>query len=490
MHLILHKLKEVACSVVPIVLFVLCIHFFTVEIPSTLLIRFLIGAAFIILGLTVFLLGVDIGVVPLGNMTGKLLARSNKLIIVLLSGVLLGFFISIAEPGLMVLSNQIAIVSNGALPSMLILIVVSIGLAILLAVGFIRIFYRLSLSKILIVLYGIIVCLSFFSSSHMLAIAFDASGSTTGILAVPFILSLATGISQLRKDSKSSEMDSFGLVAIASTGAILSVLIMGIVSPFTYESQMMQLTSIDMEFVLLPFINELSNSVSDSLLAILPLSVIFLILQKFFFRLKHRQVRKYLTGFIYAVLGLFLFLMGVNAGFMDVGLYFGQQLVTLDNQWIILWIAFVLGVLTILAEPSVHVLTAQIEEVTSGSIRRVIILIALALGVGIAIVFAILRILIEPLQLWHFLLPGYIMCLLLMKFTPKLFVGIAFDAGGVATGPMTATFIFAFVQGAAQAYGNADMLVDGFGMIALVAMMPIITIELLGVLYKGKGDVK
>lgn len=226
-------------------------------------------------------------------------------------------------------------------------------------------------------------------------------------------------------------------------------------------------------------------------MAILPLVVILVSMQFISFKLKRREIRKLITGFIFAFVGLLFFLVGVNAGFMDVGTSLGKILVMLDNKAYIVIFGFILGALTILAEPAVYVLTRQIEDVTSGYVNRKAVLIPLALGVGIAVALSVIRVLIPEVKLWHYLLPGYIISIGLMFFIPKLFIGIAFDAGGVATGPVTATFILAFIQGAAHAFEGADLMADGFGMIAMVAMLPIITLETLGFIFglktKSKG---
>lgn len=483
MNIITTKLKEVSGSVLPILGLVLGLHFWVVPLPSVMLWRFLIGTLLVIFGLTLFLLGVELGITPLGSLTGKALSKSKSLFVLLISGLILGFFISVAEPGLLVLANQVNVVSSGSISSHSILIIVSIGMAIMISVGFLRIFFNIPLFKLLLVLYGLVFVFSLFTSRAFLAIAFDASGATTGVLAVPFILTLSFGISKLKKDSKASEKDSFGLVAIASVGAILSVLIFDVFTPdqtftATLTSSLETSTS-----VIAPFFNAILASIIESFMAILPLAIIFMILQKLFFKLKRLAVRKIVTGFVYVLFGLLLFLVGVNAGFMDVGTYLGQTLV-LKQPIIIIMVGFILGALTILAEPAVYVLTHQIEEVTSGYIPRLAVLLPLSLGVGLAIALSVIRILVPSIQLWHYLLPGYIISLGLMFFVPKLFIGIAFDAGGVATGPVTATFILAFVQGAAFTYEGADLLIDGFGMIAMVATIPIITLQILGLIFK------
>ncbi|WP_303975476.1 DUF1538 domain-containing protein [Streptococcus merionis] len=458
--------------------------------PGPMMWRFMIGAILIVLGLTAFLIGVDIGITPLGGYTGTTLAKSNKLWLVIVAGIVLGFFTSIAEPGLMVLANQVNDVTSGSISSLSLLLLVAIGLALMLALGFIRIFFNIPLYKLLLVLYGIIGLLSLGTSKEFLAIAFDASGSTTGILAVPFILALSVGISKMKKDSKASEKDSFGLVAIASTGAIIAVLLLSFLTKTQTFHAELGTGVLDSNAVLASFTGLASNYAKETLIVILPLLGLLLVLQKLSLHLGKRELRRLLTGFGFAYVGLFLFMVGVNGGFMDVGTYIGQALVSLENKLPIVVIGFVFGVVTILAEPAVYVLTHQIGQVTSGYVKRRAVLVSLALGVGTAVALSVIRILVPGIQLWHYLLPGYLLSLGLMFITPKLFVGIAFDAGGVATGPMTATFIMAFIQGAAHIFEGADLLVDGFGMIAMVAMTPIITLQILGFIYQLKSNHK
>lgn len=490
LYVIKSKFMEVLTSVLPITVMVLLLHFTLTPMEGPMIWRFLLGAALIMVGLTLFLIGVDIGVTPLGDYTGTALAKSNKLWIVLIAGAVLGFFISIAEPGLLVLADQVGFVTSGQISSMSILMIVSIGLALMLALGFLRIFYNYPLYKMLMILYVLIFGLSIFTSREFLAISFDASGATTGILAVPFILSLSLGISKMKKDSKASEKDSFGLVAIASTGAILGVMLLDLFTKNTSFNADIESVVTVSDSILKPFIALIPDMLFESIIAMSPLVVILLVLQKAVFKLQKREFRKMVTGFIYGFIGLVIFLIGVNGGFMDVGTFIGTALALLDNKIPIVVIGFIIGLVTILAEPAVHVLTHQIEEVTSGYVKRIAVLVPLSLGVGLAVALSVIRILIPEIQLMHYLVPGYIISLGLMFVVPKLFVGIAFDAGGVATGPMTATFILAFVQGAAHAYEGADMLVDGFGMIAMVAMAPIITLQLLGLVFQSKAKKK
>ena len=483
MTLLASKLKENIYAMIPIILIVFILHLTVVPMTSVEWVRFSIGSFFIVIGLSLFLIGVDLAITPLGSLTGAEIAKTNKLYFVLLAGFILGFVISIAEPGLLVFANQVDFVTNGAINASTILITVSIGLALLVALGFLRIIFNIPLFKILLVLYAMIGIMAIFSSPTFLAIAFDASGATTGVLAVPFLLALSVGISKLKRDSKSQEKDSFGLVAIASAGAIMGLLILGYFAENLTFGSSLGLGE-PSPYMFSPFLEEFPSSLKDTLLAFTPLLGIFILLQLVGFKLSKRPLFRMIKGFIYALFGLFIFLVGVNAGFMDIGLLMGQTLAEKELKWVMVFAGFFIGLFTIIAEPAVSVLTHQIEDITSGYVKRRLVLIPLSIGVGFAIAISMLRIMIPELQLWHILLPGYLISLAMMFFVPKLFVGIAFDAGGVATGPLTATFTLAFVQGAANAYDSANVVTDGFGMIALVALAPIITLQLLGFVYK------
>lgn len=487
MHILLEKVKEVLFAVLPITIIVLVLHFTLTPFPTNLLIRFLIGAFLIVIGLSIFLFGVDIGITPLGQHIGHAFSKSNNIWFVVVVGLIVGFFMSIAEPSMQILASQVSGVTGGLISGSVLLIVVSVGIAVMLVAGIIRIIYNLPLNWTIFICYGVICVLSFFVSPEFLAISFDASGATTGALAVPFMLALAVGISAMKKDTHASEQDSFGLIGVTSTGAILAVLIMGIIQKVSGLTGSISQEALDDTRILQPFLEEFPQMIKESMVAILPLVVVYLAFQVKIFKFKKSQFRKILKGFAYTLVGLVLFLVGVNAGFMDVGTYLGSAATGLSNQAIVVIIAFVIGMVTILAEPAVHVLTDQIEEVTSGSIKGKVVLAALALGVGLAIALSVLRILVPGIQLWHYLVVGYVISIGLSFVVSPLFVGIGFDSGGVASGPMTATFVLAFVQGVADAAPDANVLTDAFGMIALVAMTPIITLQILGLIVKLKA---
>lgn len=492
MNVLIEKFKEVLFAVLPITVIVLILNFTITPLETPLLFRFMIGALLIIIGLSIFLFGVDIGISPIGNLMGATLAKTNKIWIITIVVLILGFFISIAEPDLHILAGQIDAVTSGLVSKLSIVVVVSLGIAIMLTLGLIRIIHNIPLYKILTILYLGIFGISFFTSSEFLAISFDASGATTGALTVPFVLALSMGVSTLKRDSKASEKDSFGLVAITSTGAIIAVMIMNIISKNDEISGNIVYSITSTSSIVSPFIQKMPTVISEVFLALLPLLVIFLIFQKIFFKLKRKAFIKILKGLLYTFTGLILFLIGVNAGFMDVASVIGHSIASLENKSILIIVAFILGFVTILAEPAVYVLTHQIEDVTSGYVKRKVVLLALSIGVGFAMALSMLRILVPGIQLWHYLLPGYIISIAMSYFVPKLFVGIAFDSGGVASGPMTATFLLAFAQGAAESIEGANVLIDGFGMIAMVALTPLIALQVLGLIFKlrsAKGGI-
>jgi len=357
----------------------------------------------------------------------------------------------------------------------------------LFACGLFRIVRNIPLYIVLTVLYGIVFVLSLFTPREFIGIAFDASGATTGALTVPFILAMAIGVSALKKDSKMSEKDSFGLVAITSVGAIISVLVMGMVEGKPSMHAPVSIVASDSQLILQPFFHELPTIALESLLALLPLLAIYIASNFLMFQLQKRAFVKILVGLLYTYIGLVLFMTGVNAGFMDIGKLIGYKVASLENKAVFIFIGFVLGALTILAEPAVHILTKSVEKVTSGYIKRRAVLTSLSIGIGFAVALSAIRILIPGMQLWHVLLPGYLISIGLSYISPKIFVGIAFDSGGVASGPMTATFILAFTQGAAEAVETASVLTDGFGMIAMVALLPLIALQILGIIYKAKS---
>ncbi len=482
------KFKEVLTSVLPITFIVLVLHFTISPLESNMLYAFLIGSALVIIGLTVFLFGIDQGLEPIGHGVGDSITHSNSYAMIITVSLILGFFISYAEPDLHILANQVDSVTSGQFENTLMVIAVSVGIGVMMTLGMLRIIKDIRLKYVFTGSYALIFILSLFSSSDFLAIAFDASGATTGAITVPFMLALAAGVSAIKKDSKLSEADSFGLVGISSIGAIFGVLIAGLFLKGGKLDGALPEVDITTTNLLDAYGSKLFNIAWESFLTLLPIIIAYIIFQVFFFKHKKNKVIDIVRGIVLTFIGLVVFLLGVNGGFMEVGTQLGMQLASMDSNIPVLLIALLLGLTTVLAEPAVHVLTHQVEDVTGGSVKRKLVLIFLSVAVGLSIFMSALRILIPGIQLWMYLLPGFGLAVILAYFVPDLFVGMAFDAGGVASGPMTATFSLAFVQGIAAQVPTADVVADGFGMIAIVAMMPIIAIELLGILYQAKSQ--
>lgn len=490
MNIILQRFRETLVSVSPIILIVIALHLTLVPLSGQVLSVFFIGSGLIVFGLTLFIMGVDVGLTPIGNKLGSAVARSGKLWLVIAVGFVLGVIITVAEPSLIILANQIEFVTSSVISAWTIVAVVSLGIAVLLTVGLLRIVYAWGLKTVLVVLYGIILVISLISPPDFLPIAFDSSGATTGALAVPFILAIALGTSSMRRDSRKGEDDSFGLVGVASTGAIITVLLLGSFSNIgrlsSGSNALADLASKEFVGGFSPFISAFGSQFTEVLVALTPILLVFIIANRASFKLSKIEFARIFVGLILSFIGLVLFLLGVNEGFMEVGKLVGAGLTSAGNTPVLVAVAFALGLVTILAEPAVLILTKQIEDSTSGYVKRSLVLITLAVGVGLAVALAVLRVLIPALQLWHILLPGYIIAVALTFFTPNLFIGIAFDSGGVASGPMTATFVLAFMQGIAGNTPGADIVLDGFGVISMVAMIPLIALQLLGVMFKIK----
>lgn len=454
------EIKNTSKSVVPIAILVVILNFF-VGVESRLLVNFFLGCVGVILGLGVFLTGVEISVSEIGSIMGEFLARFDSIIKVIVFGVFIGFTISIAEPDLLILAGEVTTAIG--IPAQVIVMIISLGVGIMISFGLYRIFKDISLSTMMCLIYGIVFILMIFTEEMGHAIAFDASGATTGAMTTPFIIALGLGVANLKGEK--SEDDSFGLVGLASTGPILAGLLMSLFSGGGGEILADHAAH-----------SPLMSGIINSTFAIVPIALVFYIMNYLYFKIEKDELRSISLGLVYTYLGLILFLTSVEGGFMDLARVMGEGL---SHSKFLPLIGFVLGLLVVLAEPAVAVLSEQVEDVTGGSIPRKNILIALSIGVAFAVMLAIFRIRIEGFALWMLIMPGFLISLILSRRVDQIFVGIAFDSGGVASGPMTATFILAFCQGVA---GN---IADGFGVISFVAMMPVLTIMIMGNLYKG-----
>mgnify|MGYP006070415451 CR=1 FL=1 len=471
------KILEAISSVLPITVIVLLLSFTLAPMPIGTLVLFLLGAALLILGMGFFSLGADVAMMPMGEQMGRKLGGSTKIAAAVLIFFLIGFTVTIAEPDLQVLARQVP-----AVPDLTIILTVAAGVGIFLVLAMLRTRLGFSLQHTLIVLYGLVFLLSIFVPNEFLAVAFDSGGVTTGPITVPFIMALGAGLASI----KGKDDDNFGVVAICSVGPILAVMILGLL----YNSTEVAYTPFQIPVVETSqdagreFLNGLPEYLSEVFFGLLPIVLFFLIFQFIALRLARRSLIKIGVGIGYTFIGLVLFLTGANVGFMPVGYFLGQTMAENAPSWLLIPLGMVVGYFIVAAEPAVHVLNRQVEEVTSGAIPQKAIGLSLSIGVAISIGIAMLRVWLH-IPIYWFLAPGYLLALALTFRVPKIFTAIAFDSGGVASGPMTATFLLPFAMGACQMLGG-DMLMDAFGVVAMVAMTPLITIQILGLFYQRK----
>lgn len=475
------KLKEALSAVLPIVCIVLLLSFTIAPIPTGILILFLFGAVLLIAGMMFFTLGAELSMTPVGEKVGARMAKTNRLWLTAALAFVLGFIITISEPDLQVLAEQVP-----AVPNLILILAVAVGVGLFLVVAVLRMLFSKSLNKLLIVFYVLVFAIAFFAPEDFLAVAFDSGGVTTGPMTVPFIMALGVGFAAVRSD-KHAENDSFGLVALCSIGPILAVLLLGVLynpGDTTYIAGEIPQVA-DSAELFYTFLSGFPKYLREIAVSLLPIVLFFAAFQIFALKLKKRDLLKIVVGLVYTYIGLVLFLTGVNVGFMPAGNYLGQTLAGLEWNWIIIPIGVVIGYFIVRAEPAVYVLREQVEEITSGAVSGKALGTSLSIGVAVSVGLAMIRVLTGVSVLW-LVIPGYAIALILSFFTPKIFTAIAFDSGGVASGPMTATFLLPFAIGACTATGG-NVVRDAFGVVAMVAMTPLITIQIFGVLYKRKA---
>lgn len=476
---LLEKVKESLSSVLPITIIVILLHFTIAPMPKGLFILFLIGSVMLIFGMGLFTLGADISMMPMGERIGSELTKSRKLLMLVVISFLMGFMITVAEPDLTVLAGQVP-----SIPNPVIIGIVALGVGIFLVIAILRIVFQIKLSYMFIFFYAIIFIIAYVTPNDFVPVAFDSGGVTTGPITVPFIMALGLGVAGVR-GGKSAHDDSFGLVALCSVGPILSVLLLGLFynSSGSYTEVVVADVN-NLSEALNVFLQAFPHYFKEVAIALSPIVIAFIIFQIIFLKLPKSQLIKLSVGVIYTYVGLVIFLTGVNVGFLPAGNFIGHALGYLDNNWVLIPIGMVMGFFIVAAEPAVHVLNKQVEDVTGGAISKKAMLISLSLGVAVSIGIAMIRVL-EGVSIWYFIVPGYAIAIILTFFVPPIFTGIAFDSGGVASGPMTATFMLPFAMGAADAAGS-NILTDAFGLVAMVAMTPLITIQILGVIYNIK----
>ncbi len=477
----LEKLKEAADSVMPITVIVALVCLAFVPVSSALLLAFLLGSILLIAGMGLFTLGADIAMSRIGSSIGAQLTRSRRLSLIVPVSLLLGTAISLAEPDLQVLASNVP-----AIDTTVLMLTVSIGVGLFLTLSLLRILFAIPLRRLLLISYALVFVGAAVTAPEMLSVAFDAGGVTTGPMTVPFIMALGVGIASIRSD-ENAKADSFGLVALCSVGPILAVMLLSRLFPASPAESAQTV----------PPAMELSTELGWSYLAaapaylwevaraLLPIFAFFLLFQVFALHLRRRALARILIGVGYTYVGLVLFLTGVNVGFSPLGSVLGEAIAASAHAWLLVPLAMLMGWFIINAEPAVHVLNRQVEELSAGAISAKAMGLALSVAVAAANGFALLRVLTGASLLW-FVIPGYALALLMSFFVPPTFTAIAFDSGGVASGPLTATFMLPLAMGACAAVGT-DPMTDAFGLVALVAMMPLITVQLMGVLFVLKS---
>ena len=471
------KVAESARCVLPIVLIVVLLCLAAAPMKPDLLLSFLIGGVMLVVGMGLFSLGAEQSMTPIGSKIGTALTRTKNLPLILGVSFALGFAITVAEPDLQVLAETVPHISSTVL-----LLTVGVGVGLFMAVCMLRIVTGANLRWLLIGCYALIFLLAAFSDPDFLGIAFDSGGVTTGPMTVPFILAMGLGVSNIRSDRR-AEADSFGLVALCSVGPILAVLILG----FFYQGSdaVADLSSASFGSSTAiggAFLASVPLYLKEMAISMLPIVAIFFLFQVTLLRLPGRSLAKILIGFLYTYVGLVLFLTGVNVGFMPAGNYLGSVIAGLSCNWIIIPIGMLIGYFIVMAEPAVYVLMRQVEELTDGAIPGSAMKHSLSIGVAVSVGLAMIRVL-TGISIFYLLVPGYAVAIVLSFFVPKLFTAIAFDSGGVASGPMATTFLLPFAMGACSAVGG-NIVTDAFGVVAMVAMTPLITIQGLGLIYR------
>ena len=478
------KLKEALQAVLPIIGLVLLLSFTIAPISPSILLCFLIGGILLIAGIVFFTLGAELAMSPMGERVGTAMTQSKKLWVVVALSFLLGFIITISEPDLQVLAQQVP-----AVPNLTLILAVACGVGVFLVVALLRMLFSIALPPLLVCFYAVIFILAFFVPKEFLSVAFDSGGVTTGPMTVPFIMALGVGVASIRSD-ENAKADSFGLVALCSIGPVMAVMLLGAIYPTDTQADVNMViggfeTTVELGGA---YLRSLPTYMLEVAMALLPIFVFFLLFQVFSLRLRKLPLTKIVRGVGYTFLGLVLFLTGVNVGFSPLGYVLGKELVTSGLSALLIPLAMLMGWFIIDAEPAVHILNKQVEELTSGAISAKAMGLSLSVAVALANGLAMVRVL-TGLPILYFLLPGYAVALGLSFFVPRTFTAIAFDSGGVASGPLTATFMLPLAMGACTALGR-NVMTDAFGLVALVAMMPLITVQVMGGIYVLKSRTK
>ena len=482
--ILVEKIKESLSSVLPVTAIVFLLLITVAPVSASILISFIIGTLLLIVGMGLFTLGAELSMMPMGQYVGSKMTKTKKLWLILLISLFVGVMITISEPDLTVLAEQISTISN-----MTLIWSVAAGVGIMLVVAMLRIVFKIKLKYLLVFFYAVVFILAFFVPKSFLALSFDSGGVTTGPMTVPFIMALGVGVSSIRAD-KDADNDSFGLIALCSVGPIIAVMLLGILNNVTTFEPTVYPTLVftNSDDLFWMFIKDIPKYALEVLIAVGPIVLFFLIFRLLTGGRGKGGLGKIMMGVLYTFVGLTLFLTGVNVGFLPLGHELGKILGSSSLKWIIVPIGMIIGYFIVAAEPAVQVLKKQVEEETEGAIPQRALALTLSIGVALSVGIALLRV-ITGIPIMYVIIPGYLIALALSFIVPDVFTSIAFDSGGVASGPMTATFLLPFAVGACSAVGG-NVATDAFGVVAMVAMTPLIAIQILGLVYKIKQSAR
>lgn len=478
MKVVREKLIEALFSIIPVMVIMLIVSLFMCFNIFTI-ISIAISTILLVLGITLFTLGADLSMIEIGKSMASQILKTRKISIIAIICFIVGVVITVAEPDLKVLAEQMTAIDSSTL-----ILCVGVGVGIFLSVAALRIIFQINLKIIIWIFYFILILMLFISNKQIIPVAFDSGGVTTGPMSVPFILAMGIGFSSIKAKAKFGD-DSFGLVALCSIGPILTVLLLGLF----LDSNMTYTYNIGSEFdsfslLFLSYFKEIIPIFNEVIISLLPILVLFLIFNLITKSVKKRQLIKIMVGLVITLVGLTLFFIGVNVGYMPIAYLIGINMFN-KVKFILIPFGMLIGFVIVKAEPAVAVLTEQIEKLTEGSIKRGIMKNAIAIGVSLAVAISILRV-ITGVSIIYFLLLGYLIALVLMFFTPDIFTMVAFDSGGAVTGPMTTSFLLPLIIGICYACGG-NVLTDAFGLVAMVALSPLLTIQILGIIYNIKS---
>jgi hypothetical protein len=474
----LNKFKESGISILPFFIIIMVLYLLFLPFNIWSMLSIIIATIIMICGMALFNVGVDLSTLKMGEYVGANLSKSRRFSFMIILSFIMGFIVTIAEPDLMVLAEQVPGISS----KWIVLITVSAGTGVFLVLSTIRTIFNFSIKTILMVSYLVALGLSFFSPNDFLPLAFDSIGVTTGAVSVPFIMSFGLGIAAI-KSSKNNSDDGFGLIALASIGPVIAILIVSlfIKSDSSYLADVVNSVSTGSEMGG-TFITNLLSYLKEVFIVIIPIFIFFLIYNFKYLKLAKRTLLRMFVGLIYTYLGLVLFLCGVSSGYLTTANILGSTIVTSGYKWLLIPIGLVIGFFLVFAEPAVHVLNAQIEEITGGIIRKKTMLLGISLGVSIAMLIIVFRCLFN-INFIYFIVPLVIIMVVLCRFCSNMFVAIAFDSGGAAAGSLTASFVLPFIIGVCTSL-NIEILQFAFGTVAIIAIMPTIIIQCMGVRYK------